>query len=525
MIDKDSIAQAAAGALSLRLGEPLPDRPLAWAWRASPAQEPPPEGASDAVLYVARDDALKGERQRFLDAGERILRLPELPEGVLRVRAVAPAQYAYAADVWTMGTAKDLPALGWPARRRLDFVRRVAAALERLHQAGIVHGCLCEENVLLDDDFRPVLAEAGAVSVHDLSERGGDAASYAAFAAPEVLEGAEPDTRSDVYALGRLLQHVLRSDDLPQVAELVRRCLAPAQAGRYATAAAVGVAIDALIAALPPEPTAAPAVARPAPDTKPKEEAGAGFSAEKGEPGPPATWPAPVGLVVAAASIGAAVLGAGSSDTVRSVLSGGLLAGAALASFALRPQPRTSLPLRVGFAVAVAALVAAADPLSFAYRSAAERAIKGSPDSRRAAIEQIVRLGRDFQGMSLAGADLSGADLRGADLRLTDLSRADLSGADLFGALLQGASLAGTQLAGADLRQADLGHAAHFDSALCSAKTQLSDPFRCAGGVLTEGPPQQLPGEEPPAPAAPSPGADAGTGAGPAPLEGGPGAG
>ncbi len=467
----------AAEALSVRISGVPGERPLSRNWRA--------EGADGqaAALVVLRDDVPQVERERFGAAAERLHKLGNVP-GLLHVRSVSPSRDAYVADLWTTGTARDLGVFEWSARRRLEFVKAVAQALDALHKGGIAHGCLCEENILLSDDLTPVLAEAGSVSMHALVERGGDAASYAAFAAPEVIEGAEPGPRSDVYALGRLVQHVLRADDVPQVAALVRRCLAPSPAARYASAAEVVAAVEAVAGELPREaPLAAPAspVAARAPERK--VEPPIVLETANAEPGPPTHWPPAAGGLMIVAAIAGAFLGAGSSPGIRYLLSGILIVGVALVAWTVRPQRQTPVLLRIVFALALAALVVGGNPLKYADRSSAARTIAhGSPEARRSAIAEIGQLGRDFRGMSLGGADLSGIDLRGADLRYADLSRADLSRANLSGAALTGTSLDGSQLSGTDLRQSDLGHALHMETATCNAKTLMPDPWRCADG-------------------------------------------
>jgi hypothetical protein len=186
-------------------------------------------------------------------------------------------------------------------------------------------------------------------------------------------------------------------------------------------------------------------------------------------------------MVVAA--LAGAFLGAGSSPSVRYLLSGILVVGVAVVAWTVRPQRQTPVALRSIFALALATLVVGGNPLKYADRSSAARTIAhGSPDARRSAIAEIGQLGRDFRGMSLEGADLSGIDLRGADLRYADLSRADLSRANLSGAALTGTSLDGCQLSGTDLRQSDLGHALHMETATCNAKTLMPEPWRCADG-------------------------------------------
>lgn len=467
----------AAEVLSVQISGVPVERPLARIWRAKGAD------GEDVALVVVRHAAPRAERERFGAAAERLHGLGRVP-GLLHVQSVSPSRDAYLADLLTTGTAKDIDAFHWSVRRRLEFVKTVSLALESLHKAGAVHGCLCEENVLLADNLTPVLAEAGSVSVNALSERGGDAASYVAFAAPEIHEDGEPDARSDVYALGRLLQHVLRTDDVPQVADVIRRCVAPAPAGRYASAAAVGAAIAAAAEALPkidapaPTPASPPKAREPgerkveAPDIEPARE----------EPQPPAWWPAPVGALMLTASVAAAFLGAGASTAVGGLLSGALAVGVALLVWAVLPQRRTPKALRVGFALAAAVVVAGFGPLDYASRSSASRSIAhGHSDDRRAAIAQIMQLGGDFHGMSLAGADLAGVNLHSANLRDVDLSRANLSSANLSGTELANSSFEGVTLFGADMRLS-FGFPLGFASAACDGKTILPGPWRCING-------------------------------------------
>lgn len=483
----------AAEALSVRIFGALGERPLSRSWRVEVS------GGQFAALVVVRDDAPQAERERFGAAAEHLLKLGSIP-GLLHVRSVSPSRNAYVADLWTTGTAKDLGVFEWSVRRRLEFVKAVAQALATLHKGGTAHGCLCEENILLADDLTPVLAEAGSVSVHALTERGGDAASYVAFAAPEIIEGAEPGPRSDVYALGRLIQHVLRSEDVPSVAAIVRRCLAPAAAGRYSSAEDVVAAVEAAADVLPRE-VAQAAPAAPATAREPAEHKAEPLSvpeAARAEPGPPARWPAPAGAAMMAVAVAGAFLGGGISATLRHVFLGSLVAGVALVAWAVQPQRQTPKALRAAFALAFAALVVGTNPLEYADRSSAARTIAhGSPDARRAAIAEIGQLGRDFRGMSLAGADLAGIDLRGADLRYADLSRADLSRANLWGASLTGTSFDGATLSGTDLRQSDLGHAVHVETATCNAKTFMPEPWRCLSGHPRE---DRTRGEPAPAP-------------------------
>jgi serine/threonine protein kinase len=120
---------------------------------------------------------------------------------------------------------------------------------------GIVHGCLCTGNVLLDDALQPIVAEAGSVPVHAAAERfGNDAQIYVAFAAPEVVKGEAATVRSDVYSLGRILEDTLKGD--PPNAELeaiVRRCTAGLPSARYSEAGELASALEAVVGLLPAE--------------------------------------------------------------------------------------------------------------------------------------------------------------------------------------------------------------------------------------------------------------------------------
>ncbi len=78
----------------------------------------------------------------------------------------------------------------------------VAAALGRLHGAGVVHGDVSAGNVLLDLDGRPVLADLGLGRV--VGEAPAPVWGTAGHIAPEVLLGADPSPAADVYALGAL---------------------------------------------------------------------------------------------------------------------------------------------------------------------------------------------------------------------------------------------------------------------------------------------------------------------------------
>lgn len=78
----------------------------------------------------------------------------------------------------------------------------VASTLARLHDLGVVHGDLSPDNVLLDLDGCPFVADLGVARI--VGERPTDLRGTEGFVAPEVLLGAIPSAAADVYALGAL---------------------------------------------------------------------------------------------------------------------------------------------------------------------------------------------------------------------------------------------------------------------------------------------------------------------------------
>jgi hypothetical protein len=155
-----------------------------------------------------------------------------------------------------------------PAEAAL-LVADVADALHHAHVRGLVHRDVKPQNVLLDQDGRPRLADFGlAVSEEEqLSESAGTVGTYA-YMSPEQIRGESHlvDSRSDIYSLGVVLYQAL-TGRLPYVAttreqyrelvlhreprplrtindkipaELERiclRCLSKPISGRYTTAA------------------------------------------------------------------------------------------------------------------------------------------------------------------------------------------------------------------------------------------------------------------------------------------------
>jgi formylglycine-generating enzyme required for sulfatase activity/serine/threonine protein kinase len=121
----------------------------------------------------------------------------------------------------------------WPARQAVDLVRRLALALEVLHDRGSIHRDLKPGNIMLRPSGEPVLMDFGlARSFQQTSQRltvTGAAMGTPSYMAPEQVIG-DPKTMgpaTDVYALGVILYELL-TGDVPftgSMAELYGRIL------------------------------------------------------------------------------------------------------------------------------------------------------------------------------------------------------------------------------------------------------------------------------------------------------------
>lgn len=445
-----------------------------------------------AALVTLAESVTPAERERVARALVSLLAVRDALQGTLPVRQVTDGHDAFLTDLWTTGTARDLSALKWPLRKRVEFVAAVARALGRLHAAGLVHGCLCADNVLLDDDLQPVLSEAGLVDVRALMARR-DSLAYEPFAAPE-LKGADPTPSGDLYSAGRLLQELIGADEKPpaSVTEIVQRCVSPPK-GRYGSAGELVTALEAAASELAlAEGARLTSEGRPPPGAERKDRAPSPDATGHSPPAPSEPWQPPAwlgvsGIVMAAGALAAGAFLGGTNEALRPLLVGMVPLGAALATTLAPPLPKHRAAARLALAVGFAGIAWVFDPLSLAFRIAAHAHINGSEASRRKAVDEILRMGRDFRGVSLAGANLTHLDMTGADLRGVNLTGADLTGTRLVAAEVDGATLEGAQLAGADLSATRL-QLAVIGSARCDDATIMPAGFRCDAGHVARNP-------------------------------------
>jgi Tol biopolymer transport system component len=91
----------------------------------------------------------------------------------------------------------------------LAIARQVADGLEAAHREGVIHRDLKSSNVMIEESTRRVVVLDFGIAQAASSDAVSDRAGTPAFMAPEQVRGAKLDARSDVFALGCVLYHML----------------------------------------------------------------------------------------------------------------------------------------------------------------------------------------------------------------------------------------------------------------------------------------------------------------------------
>ncbi len=155
-------------------------------------------GPEDQVaIKVARSDAGRTALQRE----HALLRRCNHP-GIVRAHDIAADGSWFAMD-WIKGQPLD----DWCRDKSVEAIIEVGAqladAVGHLHEHKIIHGDLKPRNVLIDQHDQVVLIDLG-VSVLSGEGRQGFKGTMG-YAAPELLRGAKPTSRTDVYGIGATL--------------------------------------------------------------------------------------------------------------------------------------------------------------------------------------------------------------------------------------------------------------------------------------------------------------------------------
>jgi eukaryotic-like serine/threonine-protein kinase len=153
------------------------------------------------------------DTERFLREGERACALQH--PHIVRVWGGGQASgVAFIAMELLPGhdlTRWTAPEHRLPEAAVLDLAAQLADALAHAHRQGVVHRDVKPANVIYDPSTRrAVLTDFGLARGPDAdATRSGVMLGSPAYMAPELLAGAPPDARSDLYALGVLVFELL----------------------------------------------------------------------------------------------------------------------------------------------------------------------------------------------------------------------------------------------------------------------------------------------------------------------------
>lgn len=163
------------------------------------------------IVKVLQREATPAVRARFDYDQARLVELAEHPNIVTVLRhgyTAANLPYVVTALV-EGGSMADKVGSGLDGPGVLALGIRVAGALESAHRRDVVHGDLRPEDVRIDAEGEPEVADFGIAMVTGHGPDRATEPNGLAHAAPEQLQTHLPSPASDVYALGSVLYALL----------------------------------------------------------------------------------------------------------------------------------------------------------------------------------------------------------------------------------------------------------------------------------------------------------------------------
>lgn len=181
------------------------------------------------LVYRAQHRMLRKSFALKIMRSEVLEKSPEFADWFLReARAAARIKSSWVVDVSDFGTLPDgRPYLAMellsgqslasiirgegamPPARAIGFAKRIAAALEATHTAGVVHCDLSPNNVVIESDAVKLVDFGAASFVGDESAKSDAILGTPHYMAPERARDGSGDERTDLYSLGIMLFEML----------------------------------------------------------------------------------------------------------------------------------------------------------------------------------------------------------------------------------------------------------------------------------------------------------------------------
>jgi len=195
-------------------------------------------------VLLARDEEL-GRDVAIKILSERLAESPALQARFMaEARSMARLDHPHIARIYSLGPGGEVPHFvmeyvrGEPLakaagrlsfRQKAELLRKMALAVQFLHDHGIVHRDLKPANILVEGDLEPKLLDFGLALDAGAATAPGDVAGTPEYLSPEQAAGApDIDGRSDIFSLGAILYELL-TGELPfggsTVTELLRQIL------------------------------------------------------------------------------------------------------------------------------------------------------------------------------------------------------------------------------------------------------------------------------------------------------------
>ena len=193
-------------------------------------------------VLLARDEQL-GRDVAIKILAERFAESPSLRDRFMsEARSMARLDHRHIARIYSLGPAGEVPhfvmeyvhgeplgkvAAGLSFRQKAELVRKMALAVQFLHDHGIVHRDLKPANILVEADLEPKLLDFGLALDTGTGTAQGELAGTPEYLSPEQAAcAADIDGRSDVFSLGTIFYELLAGESPfggATVAELLRQ--------------------------------------------------------------------------------------------------------------------------------------------------------------------------------------------------------------------------------------------------------------------------------------------------------------